>query len=162
MCDELRTRVLRYLQSHHVLTLATVGEDGPAAAALFYACDDDFTLYFLSDPKTEHCRNLRQRPAVAVTVQDNVEDWQRIQGIQLWGTAAQLEDSDEAERAWAVYTARFPFVARLRTGTESEASDPALATQFQKVRLYKVVPRRIRLIDNTRGFAHKEELVLIV
>ena len=42
-------RVLCYLRDHHVATLATSGDQGPWAAAVFYA-NRGSTIYFLSAP----------------------------------------------------------------------------------------------------------------
>ena len=36
---QLTDDVEAFLRGHHVMTLATQGEQGPWAAALFYACD---------------------------------------------------------------------------------------------------------------------------
>jgi len=90
MSDELRQQVLTYLQSHNTMTLATVGSDGPWAAGLFYV-NDGFDLYWLSDPDTQHSRNIAHNPHVAVTIHEDYRDWRIIQGIQMEGAAEQVE-----------------------------------------------------------------------
>ena len=82
-------RLRDYLRRHAVMTLATTGPEGAAAAAVFYACDGE-DLLFLSAPGTLHARNLVADPRVAATVQDDVEDWAQIQGVQLRGRASVL------------------------------------------------------------------------
>ncbi len=157
MSEDPRRKVLDYLRHHHVLTLATVGPDGPAAASLFYACDDALNLYFLSHPASQHCRNLAANPQVAVTVHGNDSHWRQIQGVQLWGTARRVTDPGELAHALRVYGARFPFVEALMAGRESNAPEAELLPGLRAARLYRVTPHRIRWIDNTVGFAHKEE-----
>lgn len=153
--DGLRRKALGYLRNHQVLTLATVGSNGPAAASLFYACDGALNLYFLSDPASQHCLNLEADPRVAVTVHGDQDDWRRIQGLQLSGTARQVTDPDELRHARAIYTSRFPFVGEL--ARSADALNQELAERLQDARLYRITPQRVRWIDNTVGFAHKEE-----
>lgn len=157
MSEELRRKVLDYLRGHHVLTLATVGPDGPAAASLFYACDDAWNLYFLSDPSSQHCRNLSANPQVAITIHSDQSDWRQIQGVQLWGTARQVTGLGELVHALQVYGARFPFVRALMTDPETSESDRELISGLRTAKLYRITPQRVRWIDNTVGFAHKEE-----
>ena len=52
-----RSLALDYLNSHHVLTLATHGPEGVWAAAVFYT-NDGFRLYFLSAGHTRRARNM--------------------------------------------------------------------------------------------------------
>lgn len=155
MTEEVRWKVLDYLRDHHVLSLATVGPDGPAAASLFYACDDALNLYFLSDPASQHCVNLEANPRVAVTVHGDQDDWREIQGAQLWGTAGQVTDPDELRHALVAYTARFPFVGEMMRSPD--ALSPGLVSRLRAARFYRITPQRVRWIDNTVGFAHKEE-----
>ncbi len=67
MSDELRTQVIEYLDRHNVMTLATVGPQGPWAAAVFYVHDLDvrggLRLHFLSAPTSRHCA----RPVTALS-----------------------------------------------------------------------------------------------
>ncbi len=136
-----------FLTAHNTLALATAGPDGtPHAAAVFYAVDDDLTLYFLSEPKTLHAQHIGAGARVAATIEENNQDWKSIQGLQLHGWAAPCAGEEE-EHARAVYAARFPFVARAET----------LAGPLSRARYYQITPTWMRLIDNTLGFGHKEE-----
>ncbi len=146
---EARARLRDYLHRHAVMTLATQGVDGAAAAAVFYACDGD-DLVFLSAPATLHARNLLVDPRVAVTVQDDVEDWAQIRGVQLRGHASALE-GEAALAAQGVYAARFPAIF-------DPATQPApIAAALSRIRWYRLVPSWWRLIDNSRGFGRPEE-----
>jgi len=142
-------RLLDYLRRHAVMTLATTGPEGAAAAAVFYACDGE-DLLFLSAPGTLHARNLVADPRVAATVQDDVEDWAQIQGVQLRGRASVLE-GEAALAAQRVYAARFPAIF-------DPATQPApIAAALARIHWYRMVPSTWRLIDNSRGFGRPEE-----
>lgn len=137
--------VLRFLSHRSTLTLATADESGhPHAASLYFVHDERMRLYFLSSPESRHTRHLTVRPEVAVTIHGEPWDWKTIQGLQLSGRAELVEDPEERERAMARYRAKFPFIEEL---------PQAMA----HARLYRVTPRWVRWIDNTRGFGYRVE-----
>lgn len=140
-------RALDYLKSHHVLTLSVTDDDGPWAAALFYA-SDGFRCFFLSDPRTRHARATAANPRVAATIQDQPEDWTQIRGIQLEGTVRRLSGVARAA-ALARYVARFHRIA----------ADPRLAGAFRKAATYALTPTRLFLVDN-RHFGRRIEVPL--
>jgi len=150
MSPPLKARVLALLGEHHVMTLATVGADGPWAAAVFYA-HDDLRLYFLSAPTSRHAVNLAAEPRVAATIQRDYDDWPGIRGLQLAGTVRQVAEADEA-RVRTLYQQRYPLVG-------GGAGVPrAIMEALNKIRWYELVPEDVYLIDNTLGFAHREHL----
>ena len=65
--DRLRADIVNYLKAHHVMTLATSAEDAPWAVGVFYA-SHDFTIYFLSDPESRHCANVKRNPAASAAI----------------------------------------------------------------------------------------------
>jgi uncharacterized protein YhbP (UPF0306 family) len=146
---DARARLLDYLRRHAVMTLATTGPDGAAAAAVFYACDGA-SLYFLSAPGTLHARNLAADPRVAATIQDDVEDWSAIRGVQLRGQALQLEGDAEAQ-AKRCYAGRFPALF------DPATCPPQIAAALPRIRWYRLDVSEWRLIDNSLGFGHADE-----
>jgi uncharacterized protein YhbP (UPF0306 family) len=150
MEDRPSGRALRYLQQHHVVSLATFGSDGPWAAAVFYV-SDGLTLYFLSSPTSRHCQNIAQDPHVAATIQEDYADWAEIKGVQLEGMAINISGEDEA-RARRLYGEKYPLV-----GMISQAPS-AIVEALARVRWYRLVPQRVYFIDNSAGFGHRDEL----
>ncbi|MHB8618957.1 MAG: pyridoxamine 5'-phosphate oxidase family protein [Chloroflexota bacterium] len=140
--DEVRRRILAYMAGHITMTLATSSAEGqPRATTLFYA-NDGLDIFFLSSPGSLHCQQALANPRVAVTISQDYADWRGIQGIQLTGQALPLEDSAHAR---SVYLAKYPFAGSF------PPSDAAY---------WKIVPRWVRMVDNTLGFAHKDEIDL--
>lgn len=140
--------VSAFLKKRTTLTLATVDREAWAHASdLFYASDDALNLYFVSGEKTEHAQNLVRIHRVAVTIHNDTWDWRDIQGLQIDGEARPLADPDERDRAWTLFRNKFPFVG--------EFTDQIVRSTF-----FIVVPRWIRLIDNTRGIGHRVEYKL--
>jgi uncharacterized protein len=156
----VRERIARFLAGHNTLALATVGEDGmPAAAAVFYAHDAAFNLYFLSEERTVHGRNLAANPHAAGTIQADGQDWRAIQGLQLRGTAV-LVPSREFPHAASVYAHKFAFVAALLAGSAGADGPAALTGPVARARFYVLRPNWLRLVDNTVRFGYKDELHL--
>ena len=158
MTHDLRTRLDAFLRQHTTLTLATIGPDGPYAAAMFYAHDLTFGLYFLSDPNTQHCRNLAAEPRCAATVQADGQDWQQITGLQIRGWARPISTPEDWDMAYEIFQAKYPFVGQALAGTSDAGL--ALAGPLARSRFYRLTPQWLRLIDNRWGFGHKEELML--
>lgn len=144
-------RALDYLATHHVMTLATAGESGPWAAAVFYA-HHGFDLYFVSSPRARHSIDVASRPAAAATVQEDYSDWRLIRGLQLAGEVHALA-GDEAAFARGLYAQKF-VVAR-GDSDGAEAVNAALA----KAVWYRFRAVRAFLIDNAVGFGKREQVL---
>jgi len=150
LTSALRERVLEQLADHHVLSLATTGPEGPWAAAVFYA-HDGLSLYFLSSPTSRHALNIGAGTEVAATIQHDYDDWPGIRGLQLQGRAEPVAAHDEAGVRQR-YAARFPVIGL------SARAPAAIVRALDRIRWYVLCPRAIWLIDNRRGFAHRERL----
>lgn len=151
-----RQHIKEYLVAHNTVTLASCSTNGPWAAAVFFVSDANLTLYFKSDPKTRHMRDILDDPRVAATVQDDGQAWQSIRGLQLLGTCRGV-DADDASRVNDLYLEKFPFLDAL-TDDSSDKDERILAERVRKTPFYQLCPRWIRLIDNTGGFGHKIEI----
>lgn len=147
MNDTLRARLLTFLQAHRALTLAYQDAQGVAACALWYAVNEQLTLYFMSALSTRHGTALAQGGEVAFTVHKDEQPWQEIQGVQGRG-ACTLVSPTAREAVWALYQQRFPFVAQ---------APPEIERALQQAPLWQITPHWLRLIDNRRGFGFKEE-----
>ncbi|HJV81994.1 pyridoxamine 5'-phosphate oxidase family protein [Noviherbaspirillum sp.] len=152
MTEAPRLKLERYLQEHHVATLATAAGDAVWAAAVFYVSDGN-TFYFLSSPTSRHCENLARNPRVALTVQEDYADWPAIKGVQLEGIASEIV-GQEADLARSLYGQKFPVVGKIAQAPE------AIVRAMSKVRWYTVVPSKLYFIDNSVGFGHRDEIAL--
>lgn len=150
MSQELTARIKQFLAAHTTLTLATVAEDGrPQAAPLFFAEMDDLSLIFISETKVRHSRNIARDRRVAAAIYADGQQWQSIRGVQLEGECVALS-GPAADQAREIYLAKYPFIK----------ADKLLAAMIYFVTFYKISPAWLRLVDNSQGFGHKEELRL--
>jgi len=149
---QVRREVESFLDTHHVMGLATVAADGSAhAASLFYA-RDGLALVWTSAPSARHSQHLDAGDRVTATVAPDVDDFRAVRGLQIAGRARRLQGRDEADHASRLLRARYPFLDQF-------ASLPlALATAFHKAAFYRLTPETVTLIDNHKGFGHKDTL----
>ena len=140
-----RELVERFLRSESTLALATTAADGsPQVAALFYLLQEDLRLYWFSSASSEHSRNLERDGAAAVSIFRPTDEWRKIRGVQMRGTAT-LVKGRAARRAIAgIYTERF------HLGKLFEAA-------ITRASLYRFQPDWVRYIDNSKGFGYKFE-----
>jgi len=148
---ELRAEILAFLDAHTVVSLATTGPEGAHAASLMYA-RDGFALYWVSDPKTRHSQELEASPRVAAAIAPDYEDFREIRGLQIHGTARRLKNPAARAKGVARLAARFPFLTQFLTGPAD------LVRQMSKAAVYRLDPERITLIDNSKGFGHRDVL----
>ncbi len=149
MQGESAERALAYLETHHVMTLATNGPLGLWAAAVFYA-SEGFDLTFLSASHTRHAQNITASPRVAATIQEDYADWSTIQGIQLEGLVRRLSGVEQ-EAALRRYADKFLFLQQPIAVVEAALS---------RVTWYCLSPDRLYFVDNGRGFGHRDEIDL--
>jgi uncharacterized protein YhbP (UPF0306 family) len=151
MTDGLANRIAAFLDIHHVMSLATLGPDGPHAASLFYA-REGLSLFWLSDPSSRHSRHIAAHPIVAGTIAPDYGDFPEIKGLQLTGSAREIVHPSDELRARELLGARYPFLRDVSTAPK------ALRDAYERARLYRFDPVQIVLIDNSRGFGSKETL----
>ena len=100
--------VLDILADHKLLTLATLREDGyPQANSVSYA-NDGLTLYFLTDASASKVKNIKKCNKVSLTVDREYEDWTKIKGVSMGGTAEILTNPAEIQKAMGCLVQKFP------------------------------------------------------
>ncbi len=126
-------RIVRFLEKHHVLTLATAVDAEPYVAHAFYAYDKGRNrLVFTSDEATHHARAMLRDRRVAVGIAWETRLVGKVQGLQLRGRVTEGDEEDRAR-----YVARFPYAA------------------LAPLTLWAVEPEWMKLTDNTLGFGKK-------
>jgi uncharacterized protein YhbP (UPF0306 family) len=151
--EDLARRIRAFIAAHHVLSLATHGPEGPHAANVFYA-HDGMLVFWVSDRATRHSREIEREPRVAITIAPDYADFPEVRGLQMSGTARRVESAQERARLLSQLEARYPFLKRLADLPQE------LREAYARVDVYRFEPTRAVLIDNTRGFGHRETLEL--
>ena len=133
----------KFIQKHNTLTLATERNHEVFAAALFYVpVDNCEALVFVSNPNSDHIKNLDHNSKCAATIQENNLEWENIKGIQIKGEIKLAKDE-----YWKIYLKEFDYIS----------SSEILKKTMEKVQLYKLKIKWARFIDNSKGFGNKKE-----
>lgn len=149
MVDELADRVTEFLDTHNVMSLATTGADGPHAANVFYA-RDGFALLWISDPTSRHSVELEADARVAATIAKDYADFATIRGLQVSGRARRITGPSECRRARDLLEAKYVFLTQAALG--------GVRDTYERAQIYRLDIDRSVLIDNSRGFGHKDVL----
>ena len=155
MTDAAKARALELLNSITSLSLATSSDDEPWAASVFFASDQNFNIYFVSDHRTQHGRDMATNSRVAATINPECKSWNEISGLQLRGEISIVEGVERA-KALALYLKKFPQVDQLFEKPQDEHEE-TIAQRLKSANIYKITPEMIRVIDNAKGFGHREE-----
>jgi hypothetical protein len=101
----LETVARRLMKASPLCALATVTAGGRAHVNhMYFASNDRFEVFWISDSDSIHSRNLARNRSAAVTVYASDQVWGKPdRGIQLFGTAGEYDGADAAR----TYGARF-------------------------------------------------------
>jgi uncharacterized protein YhbP (UPF0306 family) len=144
--DDLSRVIYDYISKCRSCTIATVGMDGePDASTVFFACAG-LDVYFNTSKDSKKIQNIEVNQRVAIAMQKNPEPKtdKEISGIQYYGIAKILAESDHANVPRGVM-ARHHVFNSVRPGNSV---------------IVKVNATKIYLIDYAKGFRHREFLQL--
>ncbi|MEI7597587.1 MAG: pyridoxamine 5'-phosphate oxidase family protein [Bacteroidota bacterium] len=137
------SKIVEFIEEHHVLTLATCNNNKPYCATMFYFSDisvisdnESIEFVFTSDDHTRHVNEALVNKDVAGSIALETSIVGKIQGVQFTGIISKLEDA-ELSKAKKKYVKRFP-IALLAT-----------------LHLWKINVDFIKLTDNRLGFGKK-------
>lgn len=109
------SRIVDFINQHHVLTLATCSENQPYCAHCFYAyLPDENMLVFTSDQDTRHGTQALENPQVAGGIALETKTIGKIQGLQFCGKAM-LAEGELLKKAKKAYLKAFPYAALMKT-----------------------------------------------
>jgi nitroimidazol reductase NimA-like FMN-containing flavoprotein (pyridoxamine 5'-phosphate oxidase superfamily) len=139
-----KTFILKLLEQHDNMNLATVRPDGfPQATTVGYA-NDGLDLYFCCGRASQKMRNLRRSSKVSLTIDRDYKDFHRIKGLSMGATARVLSKPGEVKRAFGLLSRKF---RPMRTLSAQDLAQTAFV---------KVTPKVISVLDYSKGFGHTD------
>ncbi len=142
MNQKLRQQIFDYLNQRYIMSVAT-HEEHPWIAHVYYALEEDLTLYFTSSPTSTHAKNIIENTQVACAVTDTDQfELGKRAGIQLTGNAHKLIDKTQKLNAISLFNRR---IAQAGKKTNIEPLDP---TTFKNA-IYAVEPILIKYFDES-------------
>jgi nitroimidazol reductase NimA-like FMN-containing flavoprotein (pyridoxamine 5'-phosphate oxidase superfamily) len=140
MDEALRSRILEVLERQRFMTVATIRPDGYPQATTVKYIHDDLIVYFATVPTSQKAGNIKLNNKVSVAIVNHAEDFYKIRGLSMSGTAARVEDRQWAEKVALRLFGRLPQKRRL------VPEDP------KELAVYEIRPVAIALIDYATGF----------
>jgi PPOX class probable F420-dependent enzyme len=148
MDELLRQKIVALLDQHRIMTIATLRPDGwPQATTVGYA-NDGMTLYFLCGLDSQKAANLARDRRVSLTVNDDPSQVMEITGLSMAANAEPVTDRAEAEKALGLLMRRYP--------EQTSAAQLPEMPKPEEVRIFRVTPKVVSVLDYTKGFAHTD------
>ena len=113
MDEALRSKILEVLQRQHFMTVATIRPDGYPQATTVKYIHDDLILYFATAPTSQKAGNIRLNNKVSVAIVDLAQDFYKLRGLSMSGTAAMVQEKEKAEELALRLFGRLPQKRRL-------------------------------------------------
>jgi len=148
MDSAARELILKLLDSHRIMTVATNRPDGwPQATTVGYV-NEGLKLWFLCGLQSQKAQNLARDNRVSITVDHDTPDLLSITGLSMAARAHRVTDRAEAEKVIRMLPLKYPdappSTAQMKMPTPEE------------VALFRVVPEVVSVLDYTKGFAHTD------
>ena len=135
-----KTKLLNYLKTQHTMYLATY--DGkPWTSTVFYAIDNDFNFYFISEPTTRHSKAIYKNKLVSSSIADSnqVVTDKKI-GVQIEGIASEVKNKNKLKIVVSMWHKKNP-------GFEDIINLPNMIKKIIKGRFYQINPTLITFFN---------------
>jgi nitroimidazol reductase NimA-like FMN-containing flavoprotein (pyridoxamine 5'-phosphate oxidase superfamily) len=144
VAPELRELIVRILDEHRIMTLATNRADGwPQATVVGYA-NDGLKLYCFVSRLGQKYSNITRDPRVSAAIASDFSHPNDIKGLSLAAKAVPVTETYEADRAYAIFLKRYPEYAAW------PRPNPAAAPML------RITPTIISVLDYSKGFGHSD------
>jgi nitroimidazol reductase NimA-like FMN-containing flavoprotein (pyridoxamine 5'-phosphate oxidase superfamily) len=146
MGDAIRRKILTLLDQHRVMTIATLRPDGwPQATTVGYV-NEGLTLYFLCGPDSQKAANLARDDRVSLTIDHDTAQVMEITGLSMAAYAQPVLDRAEAEKVLHMLPQKYP----------EQVGLPGPMPTADQVRIFRVIPTVISVLDYSKGFGHTD------
>jgi nitroimidazol reductase NimA-like FMN-containing flavoprotein (pyridoxamine 5'-phosphate oxidase superfamily) len=128
------------------MTIATLRPDGwPQATTVGYA-NEGLTLYFLCGLDSQKATNLARDDRVSLTIDHDTPDLMAISGLSMAARVQAVLDPDEAGKVLRMLEMKYP----------EQVSLPVPMPTPEDVRIFRVTPTVISVLDYSKGFGHTD------
>jgi nitroimidazol reductase NimA-like FMN-containing flavoprotein (pyridoxamine 5'-phosphate oxidase superfamily) len=146
MDETIKRKILKLLDEYRIMTVATLRADGwPQATTVGYV-NEGLTLWFLCGLDSQKAANLARDDRLSLTIDHDTPDIMAITGLSMAARATPVTDRAEAEKVLRMLPSKYP---------EQKALPVAMPTP-DDVRLFRVTPTVITVLDYSKGFGHTD------
>lgn len=145
MDASIKTTIFNILETHKILTLATLRDDGwPQATTVTYA-HDDLILYIGVAQNSQKIQNIEKCNKVSLTIDHDADDWNKIKGLSMAAIAEVINDPDDFEHAAKCLTEKYPRLKKIPDGLDKKTAA-----------IIKLKPKVISVLNYELGFNHAD------
>jgi nitroimidazol reductase NimA-like FMN-containing flavoprotein (pyridoxamine 5'-phosphate oxidase superfamily) len=146
MDEAIRKKIQTIMDQHRTMRIATLRPDGwPHVTTVGYA-NEGFAIYFLCGPDSQKAANLARDDRVSLAIDDDTPQVMQITGLSMAARAQAVTDPGEAEKALRLLMLRYP----------EQTSVPGPMPTPADVRIFRLTPTVISLLDYSKGFGHTD------
>jgi nitroimidazol reductase NimA-like FMN-containing flavoprotein (pyridoxamine 5'-phosphate oxidase superfamily) len=149
MDEKIKEKILALLDQHRIMTIATLRPDGwPQATTVGYV-NEGLTLYFLCGLDSQKAANLARDNRLSLTIDHDTSNLMAITGLSMAAHAQPVSDPVEADKVLRMLPLKYP----------EQTSLPIPMPTRDEVRLFRVTPTVISVLDYSQGFGHTDLVV---
>jgi nitroimidazol reductase NimA-like FMN-containing flavoprotein (pyridoxamine 5'-phosphate oxidase superfamily) len=146
MDEDIRRKILTILDQHRIMTVATLRPDGwPQSTTVGYV-NEGLTLYFLCGLDSQKAKNLALDNRLSLTIDHDTANLMTITGLSMAARAHAVDDRAEAEKVLRMLPLKYPEAPPL----------PVKMPSPDEIRLFRVTPTVISVLDYSKGFGHTD------
>ena len=146
MDENIRNKILALLDQHRIMTMATLRPDGwPQATTVGYV-NEGLSVYFLCGLNSQKAKNLARDNRISVTIDHDAPQIMEITGLSMPARAQVVTDRAEAEKVLEMLPRKYP----------PQTSMPFAMPKPEDVRIFRLVPKVISVLDYSKGFGHTD------
>jgi nitroimidazol reductase NimA-like FMN-containing flavoprotein (pyridoxamine 5'-phosphate oxidase superfamily) len=141
---------IEILDSHRIMTIATVRPDGwPQATIVGYA-NEGWRLYFLIYRTSQKFENISRDNRVSVSVGQEPSELSQIKAVYAGCCAREVTDLKERSHAWMLLAERHPNLTDLAPPQKDDVATMVAECRF------------VSVLDYSHGLGHSESLTVEV
>lgn len=134
--------LFNYLKNQNLMSLATY-TDKPWVCTVYYAVNDVFNLYFITEPTTKHATDISSDNVVACSITDSHQKvTDKKEGAQIEGICSQLTDEEKIKEALTLWNKANP-------GFENIINWESIQQGKIKGRVYLLKPTSIKYFNES-------------
>jgi nitroimidazol reductase NimA-like FMN-containing flavoprotein (pyridoxamine 5'-phosphate oxidase superfamily) len=150
MDDRIRKKILALLDQHRIMTVATLRPDGwPQATTVGYV-NKGLTLYFLCGLDSQKAANIDRDNRMSLTIDHDSSQMMEITGLSMAARAEGVTDRAEAEEVLSMMPQKYP----------EQVSFSMTMPKPEEVRIFRVTPTVVSVLDYSKGFGHADLVTL--
>ena len=144
---DLRKSVEEILENNKLLSMATIKNKTESYInTAFYSYNNRLDFFILTDPKSQHSKNLNNNSSVALSIFNSNQSWNGdLKGLQLMGTSKQASPI-EGKEGLMLYMNRF-------TALKDSVEHPEGIIRGKSVlnsRIYLIKTHWVKIFDSKR------------